>query len=103
MKILLIGHEGYIGHGLLTYLKRAHQIVGWDKKEDLFNLDAATLARENIELLINLSVVADRGTGAYQIDTPGDHVNVAGARHLARILKGSQIHWVQFSDRKSVV
>lgn len=100
MKILLVGHEGYLGHGLLAYLRRAHQVVGWDKKEDLFKLDAVTLARENIEVLINLSVAADRASGAYQTDTPGDIVNVGGARHLANILKGSQILWIQFSTRE---
>ncbi len=100
MNILLIGHEGYLGRGLLTYLNRNHRVVGWDKKENLFNLDAATLARENIEVLINLSVMADRHSKTYQIDTPCDEVNVMGARHLARILKGSQIAWFQFSTRE---
>ena len=51
MNILLIGHEGYLGRGLLSYLSREHRVVGWDKKEDLFQLDASVLARENIEVL----------------------------------------------------
>jgi nucleoside-diphosphate-sugar epimerase len=98
--ILLIGHEGYLGRGLHSYLARNHRIVGWDKKEDLFKLDAATLARERIEMLINLAVMADRGTGAFQLDTPGDHVNVDGVRHIARILKGTGISWIQMSTRE---
>jgi len=100
MNILLIGHEGYLGRGLLEYLSGNHRVVGWDKKEDLFNLDAGILARENIELLINLSVNAARQSANYQIDSPNDRVNVEGARHVARILKGSQIGWIQFSTRE---
>lgn len=98
--ILLIGHEGYLGRGLYSFLSRGHRVIGWDKKEDLFKLDASTLARERIELLINLAVIADRGTGAFKVDTPGDQVNVAGARHLAGILKGTGISWIQISTRE---
>lgn len=100
MNILLIGHEGYVGRGLFEYLSRNHKILGWDKKENLFNLDADLLARRNIEVLINLSVMADRASRTYQIDTISDEVNVMGARHIARILKGSQIAWFQFSTRE---
>ena len=100
MNILLIGHEGYVGRGLFEYLSRDHRVLGWDKKEDLFALDAALLARKNIEVAINLSVMADRAGATIQIDTPGDKVNIGGARHLARILKGSEITWFQFSTRE---
>lgn len=100
MNILLIGHEGYVGRGLLEYLSRSHRVLGWDKKEDLFKLDARLLARKNIEVLINLSVMADRQGTTLQLDSPGDKVNIGGARHLARILAGSEIMWFQFSTRE---
>lgn len=100
MNILLIGHEGYIGKGLLAYLSARHRVVGWDKNEDLFKLDASTLARNKIDLLINLSVMADRNSATYDIDTPTEVVNVMGAHHVARILKGTEIGWIQFSTRE---
>lgn len=100
MNILLIGHWGYLGRGLFAYLSRQHRVIGWDKGEDLFNLDAAFLARENIELLINLSVVADRYSTTFQAGEPTDVVNVGGARHLVKILKGSDITWLQMSTRE---
>jgi nucleoside-diphosphate-sugar epimerase len=100
MNILLIGHEGYLGRGLYSYLSRKHRVIGWDKKENLFNLDAALLARENVELLINLSVMADRQSKTFQIGAPTDEVNVVGARHVANILKGSEIVWIQMSTRE---
>lgn len=100
MNILLLGHEGYLGRGLAAYLERNHRIVGWDKKEDLFNLDASVLAREDIEVLINLSLMHDRKSKTYQLDSLPEKVNVMGARHIAHILKGSEITWFQFSTRE---
>ncbi len=100
MNILLIGHEGYLGRGLHSYLARKHRVIGWDKKEDIFNLDAGTLAREKVEMLINLSVMADRQGGGFSVDAPCDRVNVGGARHVANILKGSEITWIQMSTRE---
>jgi len=100
MKILLIGHEGYVGRGLFAYLSRKHQVLGWDKRENLFNIDAALLARKDIEMVINLSVMDSRGSKTFQVDTPAEEVNVMGARHIALILKGSEIAWFQFSTRE---
>lgn len=100
MKILILGHEGYIGRGLMDYFARKYQVIGWDKKEDLFQLSTCFLVREKIDVLVNLSLMADRSSAKYQIDTPGDHVNVEGARHLARILKGTKVKWFQFSTRE---
>ncbi len=100
MNILLVGHEGYLGRALFAYLGRRHRVFGWDKKENIFNISASFLAQENIEALINFSVVADRQSRTYQLDAPADEVNVAGARHLARTLKGSDIAWFQMSTRE---
>jgi nucleoside-diphosphate-sugar epimerase len=100
MKIALIGHEGYLGRGLLAYLSRRNQVFGWDKKEDLFKMDAAWLARQQIEMVVNLSVVADRRSAIFREGEPTDLVNVGGARHLAKILKGSDITWIQMSTRE---
>jgi len=100
MNILLVGHEGYLGRGLFEYLSTRHHVLGWDEKEDLFRLDASLLAREDIQILINLAVIDNRQSRTFQIDTPGDRVNVMGARHIARILQGSQIAWFQFSTRE---
>lgn len=100
MKIFILGHEGYIGRGLMDYFRQKYRVVGWDKKEDLFTLSTGFLVREKIDVLVNLSLMADRGSAKYQIDTPGDRVNVEGARHLVRVLRGTKIKWLQFSTRE---
>ena len=62
--------RGLRGRGLFEYLSRQHQVLGWDKQEDMFTLDAAVLAREDIQILINLSVMDSRGSTIFELDTP---------------------------------
>jgi nucleoside-diphosphate-sugar epimerase len=100
MNILLIGHRGYLGRGLHAYFRPRHRVVGWDVQEDLFRLSAEVLAREKIDLVVNLSVAADRQSRTFLADAPTDVINVGGARHLAKILKGSEIAWIQMSTRE---
>lgn len=100
MNILLIGHRGYLGRGMAAELRLHHKVVGWDVQEDIFKLGVPTLTRERIDLVINLSVAADRNSTTYQIETNGDRVNVGGARHLSKILAGTDITWIQMSTRE---
>ena len=101
MKILLIGHKGYLGRGLHEYFKNNNnEVVGWDIEDDLFSLTTDFLVKEGIEMLINLSVAADRQSATFQVGPPTDHINVGGARHLANILKGTEIMWIQMSTRE---
>src|SRR5688500_18029869 len=100
MNILLLGHEGYLGRGLHLYLGQRHHVVGWDKNEDLFSLNAKLLIDHKVDAIINLAVAADRAGATYQLDAPTDRVNVGGARHLAQVLKGTDIMWFQMSTRE---
>jgi nucleoside-diphosphate-sugar epimerase len=99
MKVLLVGHEGYLGRGLQSALGRRHEVLGWGRREDLFRLDAAFLARAGIEALVNLASAADRTSRRFVVDGPSDELNVGGARHLARVLRGSGIAWIQLSSK----
>lgn len=100
MNILLVGHQGYLGRGLHEYLTPRHRVVGWDQQEDLFSLSAEHVQAQGCDAVINLAVAADRAVARFQIDTPTDRVNVCGARHIARVLKGSDVHWIQLSTRE---
>lgn len=100
MNILLTGHRGYLGRGLFEYLSRRNRVIGWDREEDLFSLSAAFLAKHKIDLVINLALAADRVAATLEIDSASDIVNVGGARHLASILKGTDITWIQMSTRE---
>jgi len=100
MKILLIGHKGYLGRGLHQYFKNNNEVVGWDVEDDLFTLTSDFLVKEKIEMVVNLSVVADRKSRVFIAGEMTDHINVGGARHLATILKGTEIMWIQMSTRE---
>ena len=100
MKIVLIGHRGYIGIGLNQYLTKNHEVVGWDKDEDIHKLTSDFLVKNEIDAIINLAVIDARGSLNYQINTVTEHVTVNGAHHLANILSGSDISWFQLSTRE---
>jgi nucleoside-diphosphate-sugar epimerase len=100
MKILLIGHKGYLGRGLHQYFKKNNEVVGWDIEDDLFSLTTEFLKKERIQILVNLSVVADRQSTNFQFGGMTDHINIGGARHLAKILHGTDIAWIQMSTRE---
>ena len=100
MNILLIGHRGYIGTGLHNYFQPRHRIVGWDLQENLFKISPETLKSEKIDLVVNLAVAADRKSPVFLDGEPTDTVNVVGARHLVKVLKGTSIPWIQMSTRE---
>ncbi|MHB2025431.1 MAG: sugar nucleotide-binding protein [Elusimicrobiota bacterium] len=100
MNILLLGYEGYLGVGLSAYLKPRHHVVGWGREECLFSLTAADLAREKIDVLINCAVETDLREVVFKVDSRLDEINVAGARHLAKLLQGSDIVWFQISTKE---
>lgn len=100
MNILLIGHRGYLGKGLHGYFHKRHRVVGWDIHEDLFQITPQVLSRENIELVVNLAVVADRKNPTFREGEMTEVINVGGARHLVKVLKGTQIPWIQMSTRE---
>ncbi len=100
MNLVLIGHRGYIGIGLNYYLQKNHNVIGWDKEEDIHKLTLDFLEKNKIDAIINLAVIDARGSLNYQINTVTEHVTVNGARHLANILSGSEISWFQLSTRE---
>lgn len=100
MKIVLIGHRGYIGIGLNHYLNKNHNVIGWDKEEDIHKLTFDFLEKNKIDAVVNLAVIDARGSINYQINTLAEQVTVDGARHIASILSGSEISWFQLSTRE---
>jgi len=98
--VLVVGHRGYLGRGLSAYLGKRHNVFGWDKKEDIFRLDRQYLEENRIDALVNLSVMADRGSPVFLVDTPTEEVNVLGARHIAQVVKGTKVAWFQLSTRE---
>jgi len=100
MKILLTGHEGYLGSRLREYFEeRGHAVMGWGRREDIATLSRATLEKNGIELVVNGATAMDRTNTIYAPDGDDDVVNVEGVRHLVAALKGTSIGLLHISTK----
>jgi len=99
VRLLVIGHEGYIGSGLCKYLRRKHEVFGWGRVHDVRKLELDFLRMNSIRAVINCAVSFDRVACRYDIDSPSEDVNVGGARRLAKVLRGTDIAWIQISTK----
>jgi nucleoside-diphosphate-sugar epimerase len=99
MNILLVGHEGYVGAGLVRFLRERHTVVGWGRRADICALDAAALDRHGIEAVVNCAAAMDRVGTAYTPGSESERVNVLGTRQLVAALRGRQIPLVHISTK----
>jgi nucleoside-diphosphate-sugar epimerase len=100
MKVLLIGHEGYVGSRLYEELKaQGHLVKGWGSKENLFSLEARRIQELGIEAVVNCAAAFDRKSERLLAGSPSDWVNVEGVRHLVECLAGTRTRLVQISTK----
>jgi CDP-paratose 2-epimerase len=100
MKILLTGHEGYVGTRLHQYLEeQGHTVVGFGRKEDITTITRATLDRNEVELVINCATVMDRVNTVYTVGGADERVNVFGVHQLVQALKGTDIGLLHISTK----
>ena len=99
MRILLIGHEGYVGAGLFYYLSKNHQVIGWGRERDICTLNASILEKLKITVVINCAAIIDRVSSDLVIDSDSDQVNVGGVRKLVSALKETDIKLIQISTK----
>ncbi len=100
MKILLTGHEGYLGSRLHDYLKgRGHAVIGFGRHQDIGTLTRRTLDQYEIELVINCATTADRTNTLYTLGGADERVNVWGTRQLVQALEGTEIGLIHISTK----
>jgi nucleoside-diphosphate-sugar epimerase len=99
MTILLVGHEGYIGSGLLRYLQAHHKVIGWGRKQDVCTLSASILKELKITAVVNCATVMDRVSTCFNMGSESDVVNIGGTRALVAALKGSEIRLIHLSTK----
>ncbi len=98
-KVLVLGYKGFIGSGLYEFFESRGPVVGWGREENIFNLDPEKLQELEVDLVVNCAVETDRSTPYFIPGSRTDEINVQGARYLAKILKGSNIGWIQISTK----
>lgn len=99
MRILLIGHEGYVGGGLFRYLSTHHQVIGWGRERDICTLNESIIKDLKITAVVNCAAIVDRVSNEFTIDSESDRVNVGGMRTLVSALKGQDIKLIQISTK----
>lgn len=99
MKVLLIGHEGYVGAGLFRYLSKYHQVIGWGRERDIRSLTASIIGDLKVTAVVNCATIVDRTTSNFIINSESDCVNVGGARTLVSALKNRDIKLIQISTK----
>jgi len=99
MKILLIGHKGYVGSGLFRYLIRSHQVTGWSRKDNILSITLSKLKELKIDAVVNCSTIMDRTNANYIVGSPSEQVNVDGVRTLVNALKGTDIRLIHISTK----
>jgi CDP-paratose 2-epimerase len=100
MKILLTGHEGYLGSRLHDYLKeRGHDVIGFGRRQDMGTITRSTLDQFEIELVINCAAAMDRTNTLYKVGGLDERVNVLGTRQLVQALEGTEIGLIHISTK----
>ncbi len=100
MKILLTGHEGYLGTRLHDYLsERGHHVIGFGREQDIGTITRDLLDRHEVELVINCAAAMDRIHTVYRLGCLDERVNVEGTRRLVQALAGTEIGLIHISTK----
>lgn len=98
MKLLIIGHEGYVGAALVSFFERSgHEVRGWGSRDDLLAITREKI--EGTEIVVNCATAADRVNTRYQLEGQDERVNVLGVRQLALALRGTGAKLVHLSTK----
>jgi CDP-paratose 2-epimerase len=100
MRILLTGHEGYLGSRLLEYLReRGHVVMGFGRQQDIGKITRQILDQYRPDLVINCATVANRVDSLYAVGGADEQVNVFGTRQLVQALQGTEIGLIHLSTK----
>jgi len=103
LNILVVGGAGNLGRGLVKNLELgSHGILVWDKNEGISNLSTSILEDGRIELIVNLSVVANLKQKEVRISDPDYLVNVIGLSHLVELSEVTKIPLIHVSTREVI-
>jgi len=68
MNILLIGHEGYLGRGLYSFLSKKNNVIGWGRKQDILSLNQEVIIKNKIDAVVNCATIADKANKTFKIN-----------------------------------
>lgn len=101
MRILIIGHRGYVGSGLVAFFEKecGIEVTGFSSDTGMQNLSPEIIQKMGISLVINCAAVSCRNIIEYQLDAPTDRVNVQYLRKLIETVAHSEIPLIHISTK----
>lgn len=99
MRILLVGHRGYLGSGLARALGERHEVIGWGSDDDVTTITPSRLRELAPDAVVNCAVAYDRASSVIEVGSATDRVNVSGARALVEALRHTSVRLVQISSK----
>jgi len=99
MKILIIGHQGYVGSGLFKYLSMNHEVMGWSRKDNILNITNQYLLKNNFDVVINCATVMDRTGTYFDTESLTYEVNIKGMESLVSNMKNTGIKLIFISTK----
>ncbi|MFH1358678.1 MAG: NAD-dependent epimerase/dehydratase family protein [archaeon] len=99
MNILLIGHEGYLGRGLYSFLSKKNNVIGWGRKQDILSLNQEVIIKNKIDAVVNCATIADKANKTFKINDQSYKVNVAGMHNLVNALQDLDVKLVYISTK----
>lgn len=102
IKFLVVGGNGNLGKGCVKKLNslRIPTLV-WDEEEDLFKLSKNIIKSQNIQAILNFSVLANKSKFV-SVDSKEFRVNVLGVQKLLDLSEESEIPLIQLSTREVI-
>ena len=99
MKILIIGHQGYVGSGLFKYLSMNHEVMGWGRKDNILNITNQYLLKNNFDVVINCATVMDRVGTYFDTKSLTYEVNVKGMESLVSNMQNTGVRFIFISTK----
>jgi nucleoside-diphosphate-sugar epimerase len=101
MRILVIGHHGYVGSGLFAFFKKENgiEVLGLSSDDGMQNLSVDMIINMGISLVVNCAAVTCRTNRSYQLNSPTDYANFLYLRKLIETVTHSEIPLIQISTK----
>ena len=99
MNILLIGHGGYVGSGLYSFLSKKNKVMGWSHDQDILSITPEVILKNKIKAVINCATVADKANQTFKLESQSDIVNIKGMYNLVKALEGLDVKLVYISTK----
>lgn len=99
MTLLITGHEGYVGSGLLAYFRERGSIAGWGRRDDIASLTPQVLERLDITAVVNCATAMDRTCTFYDAASTDHRVNVEGTRAVVAASQAVGVPLIHISTK----